>query len=101
MWRAIVGTGAAALVMTGAAVAALVVWPIGEPPDPIALEGDVERGAYLARASGCIACSISGVISSCPPIIKGVTIRPGTMVFTLIPRTDRSRAIGKIGRAHV
>lgn len=37
---------------------ALVAWPIGiEPPDSLeVLEGDVDRGAYLARASGCIAC---------------------------------------------
>ncbi len=39
-----------------AAFAALSVWPIGTDVAEIALEGDVNRGAYLARASGCIAC---------------------------------------------
>lgn len=41
-----------------AGVAALYAWPIGTPPSPrlSQLEGDVGRGAYLARASGCIAC---------------------------------------------
>lgn len=37
-------------------VAALVMWPIGQATDKIAVVGDVARGAYLARASGCIAC---------------------------------------------
>mgnify|MGYP003112546111 FL=1 len=35
---------------------AVILWPIGTRPDPIRLDGDVGRGAYLARASGCIAC---------------------------------------------
>ncbi|MDF0603373.1 cytochrome c [Psychromarinibacter sp. C21-152] len=39
-----------------AALAALVAWPVGRTPEPIALEGNADRGAYLARASGCIAC---------------------------------------------
>lgn len=37
----------------------LKAWPIGSAPRPGALEeieGSVDRGAYLARASGCIAC---------------------------------------------
>ncbi|WP_377513404.1 c-type cytochrome [Octadecabacter sp. R77987] len=37
-------------------VGALMAWPIGRVPDPITLTGDVGRGAYLARVSGCIAC---------------------------------------------
>ena len=49
--------GVAASVISGAAVvAALVVWPIGLKTKDIDLVGDVQRGAYLARASGCIAC---------------------------------------------
>lgn len=38
------------------AVGALVVWPIGKMPSPISQPGNVQRGAYLARASGCISC---------------------------------------------
>ncbi|MCK0137930.1 cytochrome c [Aliiroseovarius sp. F47248L] len=55
MRRVLAGTAVFALVGT-AAVAALVAWPIGHPPAEIELTGDVQRGAYLARASGCIAC---------------------------------------------
>lgn len=50
-------TGAATLVLTGEApVMALVIWPIGHQPAIIGSASDVKRGAYLARASGCIAC---------------------------------------------
>ncbi len=44
----------AAIGATG--MAAVAAWPIGTPPGEIKLDGDVDRGAYLARASGCIAC---------------------------------------------
>ena len=37
-------------------VIGLIFWPVGTDPAPIELAGDVNRGAYLARASGCIAC---------------------------------------------
>ena len=46
----------AATVFGGAFIATLMVWPIGENSKAIELSGDVGRGAYLARASGCIAC---------------------------------------------
>lgn len=41
-----------------ASVVGLMAWPIGvEPSNTLeALEGNPDRGAYLARASGCIAC---------------------------------------------
>jgi mono/diheme cytochrome c family protein len=49
--------GTLAVAAIGAAAAgAVAVWPVGTPPEPIAVAGDVQRGAYLARASGCIAC---------------------------------------------
>lgn len=49
--------GLAALSVAGVAgVVAVVLWPIGRQPTAINLTGDVQRGAYLARASGCIAC---------------------------------------------
>lgn len=44
----------AAVALAGAAV--LWAWPIGEPERLGALQGDAWRGAYLARASGCVAC---------------------------------------------
>ena len=48
---------AAAFVVVGGLVAVvLAAWPIGEPERMGMLEGDAYRGAYLARASGCISC---------------------------------------------
>ncbi|MBJ3761501.1 cytochrome c [Maribius pontilimi] len=35
---------------------AVIAWPVGSVPAPIELTGDSQRGAYLARAGGCIAC---------------------------------------------
>ena len=51
-----------AAVAGGVFVIGLMLWPAGRDPAPIELTGDVNRGAYLARASGCIAChtDISG-----------------------------------------
>ena len=55
MRKIIVGlVSVAALGATGLAVLAAI--PIGTPPKVSRLTGDVDRGAYLARASGCIAC---------------------------------------------
>jgi mono/diheme cytochrome c family protein len=45
-----------AVLVGGTVIAALAAWPIGEDSEAIELTGDVGRGAYLARASGCIAC---------------------------------------------
>ena len=55
MKRAIL-TAAAAFVLLGAGIARLTTWPIGEKPALGELEGNADRGAYLARMSGCIAC---------------------------------------------
>lgn len=48
--------GLAAIGLIAAASAALALWPIGQPVELARLSGDVGRGAYLARAGGCIAC---------------------------------------------
>ena len=45
-----------ALALSGAAFTTLDQWPIGRDPDLDALKGVPERGAYLARMAGCIAC---------------------------------------------
>lgn len=47
-----------AVVLAVVSIISVMAWPIGsEPPASLeALKGDVDRGAYLARASGCIAC---------------------------------------------
>ncbi|WP_299476928.1 cytochrome c [uncultured Roseibium sp.] len=45
-----------ALAMAGAGFVGLYLWPIGKPVELAAAKGDPQRGAYLARMSGCIAC---------------------------------------------
>ncbi|NHQ75305.1 cytochrome c [Roseovarius gahaiensis] len=42
--------------LAGLGGASLAVWPIGDTPDLATRDGDAQRGAYLARAGGCIAC---------------------------------------------
>lgn len=51
--RIAVASGAA---VVAAVVAILWAWPIGEPEKLGTLQGDAWEGAYLARASGCVAC---------------------------------------------
>lgn len=53
-------------VIGGAVVIGLMVWPVGREPAPITLTGDVNRGAYLARASGCIACHTNAAGGGAP-----------------------------------
>ena len=60
--RFALGAAAFGAVVTGA----LVVWPIGAAQAPINLDGDVNRGAYLARASGCIACHTNSEAGGAP-----------------------------------
>lgn len=43
-------------VLGAAVLGGVIVWPIGNEAASIALQGDVQRGAYLARVSGCISC---------------------------------------------
>ncbi|TDT72707.1 mono/diheme cytochrome c family protein [Litoreibacter halocynthiae] len=47
-------------------IAATAVWPIGIGVAGITQLGDVERGAYLARASGCIACHTNAEVGGAP-----------------------------------
>jgi mono/diheme cytochrome c family protein len=56
----------AALVFTGAAVAAVKLWPIGSPVLLSAGPGDPGHGAYLARMAGCIACHTDSEAGGAP-----------------------------------
>jgi len=51
--RSFMATGA---VLTGGGALSLTLWPIGEAESLTFPPGDALRGAYLARASGCISC---------------------------------------------
>jgi len=55
---------------------ALALWPIGVPVALASLEGDAQRGAYLARAGGCIACH-SDPGSAQPALTGGAPIETG------------------------
>jgi len=63
-------------VLVGLGNASLAVWPIGEAPDLTERNGDARRGAYLARAGGCIACH-SDPGSGHPALTGGAPIETG------------------------
>ncbi len=44
------------VVVAGFGAGVLALWPIGAPEPAAFPPGDAERGAYLARASGCVSC---------------------------------------------
>ncbi|MEQ9258283.1 MAG: cytochrome c [Roseovarius sp.] len=80
MRRLLIGLlGLAALAGLGGA--SFAVWPIGKDPDLATHESDAWRGAYLARAGGCIACH-SAPGSGRPALTGGAPIetRFGTFV---------------------
>lgn len=80
----------AAVVTSGAAI----LWPIGTPPDPIERAGDVGRGAYLARASGCIACH-TNVAEAGAPLAGGVELEtPFGTFYSPNLTTDPVQGIG-------
>lgn len=54
--RRFIVVGAAVILTITAANGALALWPIGEAVSLSERKGDAKRGAYLARAGGCIAC---------------------------------------------
>lgn len=53
-------------VAVAVAAGAVVLWPLAAEDRPIRLEGDVNRGAYLARMSGCIACHTNAAKGGAP-----------------------------------
>ena len=64
----------AALALAGAAFTSLEHWPIGIEPDLDVLQGVPERGAYLARMAGCIACHTNTAAGGMP-LAGGVTLK--------------------------
>lgn len=72
----------------------VVVWPIGEPLTPITLQGNVDRGAYLARASGCIACH-TDFEKGGAPLAGGLALQtPFGMLYSPNLTTDPDHGIG-------
>ena len=91
VWMRIIGGG----VFVGIGViAATVVWPIGVDKPDISLTGDVSRGAYLARASGCIACHTNAEAGGAP-LAGGVKLdTPFGVLYSPNLTTDPDVGIG-------
>ncbi len=94
MKRWLLGAGAlAGLAVAGAA--GLAAWPIGVAPSRnlAELTGDVARGAYLARASGCIACHTNP--DGGAPLAGGVALdTPFGTLYSPNLTTDVDEGIG-------
>ncbi|SDI44647.1 c-type cytochrome [Aliiruegeria lutimaris] len=71
---ALLRTAAILAMAGGAIVLGLMFRPVGSPPAPIELTGDVNRGAYLARASGCIACH-TDIAGGAAPLAGGAPLK--------------------------
>ena len=80
--------------LAGLGGASLAVWPIGEAPELAKRQGDAQRGAYLARAGGCIACH-SDPDSSRPALTGGAPIKTGFGTF--VPPNLTSHETSGIG----
>jgi mono/diheme cytochrome c family protein len=68
--------------MVGLGGVSLAVWPIGTSDDLTDHKGDPRRGAYLARAGGCIACH-SDPGSGRPALTGGAPIK--TVFGSFVP----------------
>lgn len=79
MRLSLIGLAAAAALVIGGP--GLAIWPIGQPVALTDLQGDPQRGAYLARAGGCIGCH-SDPGSGRPALTGGAPIRTGFGSFT-------------------
>ena len=85
----------AAGVAAGGAWIGLELYPIGSKQPEIALEGNVDRGAYLARASGCIACH-TNFEEGGAPLAGGVALEtPFGTIYSPNLTTDPEYGIGK------
>lgn len=82
-------------IVAGFGAGVLALWPVGET-EPIAFPtGDVDRGAYLARASGCVSCHTNATV-------KGLALAGGapldTPFGTFIPPNITPHAVAGIGQ---
>lgn len=92
--RRIFRLGLGAAVFAAVVSGALAAWPIGRNSGPIALVGDVNQGAYLARASGCIACH-TNVEAGGAALAGGVKLQtPFGTLYSPNLTTDPDHGIG-------
>lgn len=84
----------AAPVVAGAGVAGLAGWPIGTEPNLKALKGIADRGAYLARMAGCIACH-TNIEKGGAPLAGGLELPTGFgTLYSPNLTTDKVHGIG-------
>ncbi|WP_413777674.1 c-type cytochrome [Thalassovita sp.] len=89
----------AGVVTASASLVGLMLWPIGQPLTPMSLEGNVERGAYLARASGCIACH-TDFANGGAPLAGGLALKtPFGTLYAPNLTTDPVHGIGSWNQA--
>jgi len=92
--RRIFRLGLGATVTAAAGLVAVIAWPIGVPLESLDLKGDVNRGAYLARASGCIACHTDAAGGGAP-LAGGVELEtPFGALYSPNLTTDPEHGIG-------
>ena len=81
-------------VLASAGLAAIIAWPIGRSLEPISLVGNVDQGAYLARASDCIACH-TDFAQGGAPLAGGVALEtPFGTLYSPNLTTDPDYGIG-------
>ena len=68
-------------IVAGIGAGVLALWPIGEVEPASFPPGDAERGAYLARASGCVSCHTNSAA-------KGLALAGGTPLDTCLLYTS-------------
>ncbi len=92
--RRFIRLGLAGAVAAAVGLAAVAAWPIGQPLATLDVTGDPDRGAYLARASGCIACH-TDFAGGGAPLAGGVALdTPFGTLYSPNLTTDPEYGIG-------
>jgi mono/diheme cytochrome c family protein len=78
----------------GVGAAILAAWSIGAPEPDTFPPGDAERGAYLARASGCVSCHTNAVAQG-PALAGGAPL--DTPFGTFVPPNITPHSAAGIG----
>ena len=82
-------------VASGVGAGVLALWPIGDTEPAAFPMGDSERGAYLARAGGCVSCHTNAAA-------KGLALAGGapldTPFGTFVPPNITPHPVAGIGR---
>lgn len=93
MWR-FAGLPLIALALAGAVAAGVAAWPIEASEPGIKLNGNPQRGAYLARMAGCIGCHTDSENLGAP-LAGGVALETDFGIFRS-PNltTDEEHGIG-------